>query len=80
MEAMCQQTIDDLNQAWAEDERLELIDGEIVQRPMARFKHGIVQSGLIEVNRAAVAAGRASRLVDRPRNQRALQRALMPQP
>jgi Uma2 family endonuclease len=48
MEAIRRQTIDDLIQAWAEDERLELIDGEIVQRPMARFEHGLAQSGLIE--------------------------------
>jgi Uma2 family endonuclease len=48
MEAIRRQTIDDLMQAWAEDERLELIDGEIVQRPMARFEHGLAQSGLIE--------------------------------
>lgn len=46
MEAIRRQTIDDLIQAWAEDERLELIDGEIVQRPMARFEHGLAQSGL----------------------------------
>ena len=48
MEAICRQTIEDLLQAWTQDERLELIDGEIVQRPMARFEHGLVQSGLIE--------------------------------
>lgn len=46
MEAIRRQTIDDLIQAWAKDERLELIDGEIVQRPMARFEHGLAQSGL----------------------------------
>ncbi|MBK5940563.1 hypothetical protein CCR96_15165 [Halochromatium roseum] len=48
MEAIRRQTIDDLIQAWAEDERLELIDGDIVQRPMARFEHGLAHSGLIE--------------------------------
>jgi hypothetical protein len=32
--------------AWAQDERLELIDGEIVQRSMARFHHGLAQAGL----------------------------------
>lgn len=45
-EAIRRQTIDDLMDAWAQDERLELIDGEIVQRPMARFHHGLAQSGL----------------------------------
>lgn len=29
-----------------EDERVELIDGEIVQRPMARSEHALIQSGL----------------------------------
>nr|WP_207173701.1 Uma2 family endonuclease [Halochromatium glycolicum] len=32
--------------AWAQDERVELIDGEIVKRPMARIEHGLAQSGL----------------------------------
>lgn len=36
-------TFDDLMSAWKENERLELIDGDIVQRPQARFAHGIVQ-------------------------------------
>ncbi|MGB5736491.1 MAG: hypothetical protein WBM40_18820 [Thiohalocapsa sp.] len=39
-------TIDDLL-AWP-DEHVELIDGEIVQRPMSRFEHGFAQGGLIE--------------------------------
>lgn len=30
------------------EERVELINGEIVRRPMARFEHGAIQSGLIE--------------------------------
>ncbi len=45
-QAIRRQTIDDLMDAWAQDERLELIDGEIVQRPMARFHHGLAQSAL----------------------------------
>ncbi|MCF7978354.1 MAG: Uma2 family endonuclease [Chromatiaceae bacterium] len=39
-------TTDDLL-AWGGDEPVELIDGEIVQRPMSRFEHGQVQTGLI---------------------------------
>lgn len=30
------------------EERVELINGEIVRRPMARFEHSAIQSGLIE--------------------------------
>lgn len=30
-------------QALKKDERLELINGEIIKRPMARFEHGQVQ-------------------------------------
>ena len=47
MEARRLQTVDDLL-TWPNDERVELIDGEIMKRPMARFEHGLVQSGLIE--------------------------------
>lgn len=47
MEAKRLLTIDDLL-AWPGDERVELIDGEIVQRPMSRFEHGQAQSGLVE--------------------------------
>ena len=39
MEAQRLMTVDDLL-ARARDERVELIDGEIVQRPMSRFEHG----------------------------------------
>jgi len=42
MEAYKLKTIDDL--LVSPEERIELIDGEIVQRPMARSEHGIVQS------------------------------------
>ena len=42
MEAHKLKTLDDL--AVSEDERVELINGDIVQRPMARSDHGIVQS------------------------------------
>ncbi|MCG6942179.1 MAG: Uma2 family endonuclease [Thiohalocapsa sp.] len=42
MEALKLKTLDDLL-AWPE-ERVELIDGEIVKRPMARSDHGVVQS------------------------------------
>ena len=46
MEAQCLLTIDDLL-AWP-DEQVELINGEIVQRPMSRFEHGFAQAGVIE--------------------------------
>lgn len=39
-------TFDDLLQVATVDGRIELINGEIVQRPMARFPHALVQSGL----------------------------------
>ena len=57
MEAIRRQTVEDLLQAWTQDERLELIDGEIVQRPMARFHHGLAQSGLNFQVQAQQAAG-----------------------
>jgi len=44
MEATNLKTIEDLAQS--EDERVELINGEIVKRPMARSEHALVQSGL----------------------------------
>lgn len=46
MEALKLKTVDDLLQAGERDERIELIDGEIVKRPMARFGHSLAQSGL----------------------------------
>lgn len=47
MEAPRLLTVDDLL-AWPGDDQVELIDGEIVQRPMSRFEHGLAQSGLVE--------------------------------
>jgi Uma2 family endonuclease len=41
MEARKLKRIDDL--LMSSDERVELIDGEILRRPMARFEHGVVQ-------------------------------------
>jgi Uma2 family endonuclease len=41
MEALKLKTIDDLLES--PEERVELIDGEIVRRPMARAEHGVVQ-------------------------------------
>jgi Uma2 family endonuclease len=46
MEALRLKTVDDLTQE--QDERIELIDGEIVRRPMARFEHGYAQSALCD--------------------------------
>ncbi|HPE61856.1 MAG: Uma2 family endonuclease [Thiothrix sp.] len=40
------ETVADWLRAVAVNERVELINGEIVQRPMARFAHARVQSGL----------------------------------
>jgi Uma2 family endonuclease len=42
MEAKKLKTVDDL--LLSEDERVELIDGEILQRSLPRFEHGAVQS------------------------------------
>jgi len=42
MEARKLKTLDDL--LLDPEERVELVDGEIVRRPMARFEHGIAQS------------------------------------
>ena len=44
MEAEQLKTVDDLLRS--DEERIELIDGEIVKRPMARSEHALVQSGL----------------------------------
>jgi Uma2 family endonuclease len=46
IEALKLLTVDDLMQA--EEERIELIDGEIVRRPMARFEHALAQSALAD--------------------------------
>ena len=40
-------TFNDLLDAWKEDERLELISGEIICRPMHHFVHGMVQGAVI---------------------------------
>lgn len=45
MEAVKLKTLADLFDA--AEERVELIDGEIVQRPMARMEHGFVQSNTV---------------------------------
>ena len=39
-------TFDNLLDAWQDDERLELINGEIVRRHITRFEHGFVQGGV----------------------------------
>lgn len=44
MEAKSFKTVDDLMQSG--EERIELIDGEIIRRPMARSEHALVQSGI----------------------------------
>ncbi|MEZ5447536.1 MAG: hypothetical protein R3E89_00350 [Thiolinea sp.] len=46
MEAAKLNTVDDLLLASQQDERIELINGEIVKRPMARSDHALAQSGL----------------------------------
>ncbi len=47
MEAKKLKTFDDLQEAWLEDERQELINGEIIKRPVARFEHGSVQGDIV---------------------------------
>ena len=44
MEARKLKTMDDLLQS--DDERVELINGDIVKRPMARSEHALIQSSL----------------------------------
>jgi len=39
-------TIDDLKEALKKDERIELINGEIIKRPMAREEHGVIQADI----------------------------------
>ena len=46
MEAHKLKTIDDLMEALKKDERLELINGEIIKRPMARAEHGAIQADI----------------------------------
>jgi len=46
VEAEQLKTVEDLLQS--PEERVELINGEIVRRPMARFEHGAIQAGVIE--------------------------------
>ena len=43
MEAVQLKTMDDLEEAWLEDERYELINGEIIKRPMPKAEHGLAQ-------------------------------------
>lgn len=45
MEALKLQTVDDLMEC--PEERVELINGEVVRRPMARAEHGFVQGNTI---------------------------------
>lgn len=45
MEALKLNTLDDLLDS--PDDRIELIDGDIIQRPMARMEHGFVQSNTV---------------------------------
>ncbi len=44
MEIQKFKTIDDLEISWRTDERMELINGEIIKRPMARYEHGEAQN------------------------------------
>ena len=43
MEAKKLKTSDDLEAAWLDGDRFELINGEIVKRPMPRYEHGVIQ-------------------------------------
>jgi Uma2 family endonuclease len=47
MEAKKLRTFDDLLTTWQEDERVELVNGEIIKRPMARFEHGAIQGDIV---------------------------------
>ena len=43
MEAIKLKTVEDLEVAWVEDEQNELINGEIIKRPMPKAEHGLAQ-------------------------------------
>jgi Uma2 family endonuclease len=62
------------------DERVELIDGEIVRRPMARAEHGLVQSNRCRRVAVLAAPHQPRRLVDRHRDQRPLRGPSVPEP
>jgi Uma2 family endonuclease len=47
MEAKKLKTFADLLAVWQVDERQELVNGEIIKRPMARFEHGSIQSDIV---------------------------------
>ena len=46
MEAYKLATVEDFLDASTGQERIELVNGEIIKRPMARFSHALAQSGL----------------------------------
>ena len=46
MEALKLKTVTDLQEASQHDDRIELINGEIIKRPMARPEHALAQSDL----------------------------------
>jgi Uma2 family endonuclease len=46
MEARKLQTVDDLLLAQQTSERVELVNGEVIKRPMARSEHALAQAGL----------------------------------
>ncbi|MEZ5534324.1 MAG: Uma2 family endonuclease [Thiolinea sp.] len=46
MEALKLQTVDDLEKASQHDDRIELVNGEIIKRPMACPEHALAQSDL----------------------------------
>ncbi|WP_420827355.1 hypothetical protein [Halochromatium glycolicum] len=63
-----------------EGDRFELIDGEIVRRPMARGEHGMAQVNTREALGPLTTSERTRRLVDCCRDQRRLQGASVPLP
>ena len=46
MEAYKLATVEDFLDASTGQERIELVNGEIIKRPMTRFSHALAQSGL----------------------------------
>lgn len=46
MEAHKLKTVDDLEESLKQDERIELINGEIIKRPMARSEHALTQGNI----------------------------------
>ena len=57
METLKLKTVDDLLLANQQDQRIKLINGEIVKRPMARSEYALAQAGFVGEVFTVVAEG-----------------------